>query len=52
MGGGAVAKTSACPQCWAGPWGRTLTTPSRKAVQRVSSGLVAQNSRNNRRPMG
>lgn len=51
-GGKGVARTSACHQCWAGPCGGVLTTPSRKAIQRVNSGLVAQNSRNNRRPMG
>lgn len=44
-----VARDLCPPLVWG--WA-ALTTPSRKAMQRVSSGLVAQNSRNSRRPMG
>ena len=49
-GGGAHVARDVCPPLVLG-WA-ALTTPSRKAMQRVSSGLVVQNSRNSRRPMG
>lgn len=52
MGKGGDCLDLGPPSVLGWPWGGVLTTPSRKAVQRVSSGLVVQNSRNNRRPMG